>query len=213
MSDFWDKRFEAEGHIWGDHPSPSAEAAARLFQVWDVDKVLVAGCAYGRHCLYFAKEGFEVVGIDSSSRAIELAEEAAVRQKASVDFLQGDVTAIPLSPGDVDAVFDRALLHLLLREDRLKAVAEYHRVLRGDGILFLTCFSTEDAEHGEGPEVEPDTFDAKGGRPAHFFREREFKEDFEGFHISVVRPVVEYEEYGDGGGHYHHFWQMIAEKE
>ncbi len=213
MGKFWDRRFEEEGKIWGDQPSPSAEAAARLFQVWEVEKVLVPGCAYGRHCLYFSAQGFEVIGLDSSRPALDLAEKAASERNAKVDFIKADVSAIPLSPGDVDAIYDRALLHLLLAEERRKAVAEYHRVLRKDGILFLTCFSTEDAEFGEGPEIEPNTFDAKGGRPAHFFSEAELKAGFPGFHISVLRRTVEYEEHGDEEGHYHHFWQMIAEKE
>ncbi|RJQ52481.1 MAG: class I SAM-dependent methyltransferase [Actinobacteria bacterium] len=215
MSDYWNERFKGEGRIWGDEPSPSAMAAARLFQVWEVSRVLVPGCGYGRHCAYFAKEGFEVVGIDTSSVALKLAGELAAERKAEVELVEGDATAIPLSPGEVDAVYDRALLHLLSASERGKAISEYHRVLRPDGIVFLSCFSTEDDECGEGPEVEPGTFDAKGGRPAHFFTEDELRREFEaqGFHVSVVRTIVEYEEHGDDGGHYHKFWQLIAEKE
>lgn len=209
---FWDERFKREGALWGSEASQSAPAASRLFRVWDVARVLVPGCAYGRHCLHFAREGFDVIGLDTSRVALEMARQSADEEGLNIDFIDGDAVRIPLSPGDVDAVYDRALLHLLLADERRRAVAEYRRVLREDAILFLTCFSTEDDEYGEGPEVEPGTFDAFGGRPAHFFTERDLREQLEGFHVSVARLVDEREEHGSTR-HAHRFWQVIAEKE
>lgn len=211
---FWDTRFAEEGAVWGTEPSQSALAAARLFEVWEVRRILVPGCAYGRHCLYFARQGFEVVGVDTSDVALDMARKSADERKADIHFMHGSATHVPLSPGEVDAVFDRALLHLLLAPERALAVAEYHRVLRQDGILFLTCFSTEDGECGRGAEIEPGTFDAAGGRPAHFFTEKDVREQLGsgGFHVSVARLIDEDEDHG-GVPHLHRFWQVIAEKE
>ena len=212
MPTFWDERFEAEGEVWGSEPSPSAMAAARLFEVWEVRHVLVAGCAYGRHVHYFAKEGFDVVGLDTSALALEMARAEATEQGLDCEFVQADATRIPVPDERIDAIYDRALLHLLLADEREAAVAEYHRVLRTDGVLFATYFSDEDAEYGQGEEIEAGTFDAKGGRPAHFFSEGELRDAFVGFHVSVLRLIDEYEEHGDTP-HLHRFWEIIAEKE
>lgn len=209
---FWDERFTQEGALWGNKPSPSAIAAAKLFHVWEVGRVLVPGCAYGRHCHHFAREGFHVIGLDTSAVALDMARRTAAEQKLEVEFIQGDATRMPLTEGDVDAIYDRAMLHLLLADEREKVVGEYHRVLRTDGIVFATYFSDEDGECGEGLEIEPGTFDAKAGRPAHFFTERELRQQFAGFHISVLRLIDETEDHGESR-HIHRFWEIVAEKE
>lgn len=209
---FWDKRFAEEGKVWGVGPAPSAEMAARLFGVWQAERVLVPGCAYGRHCSYFAHRGFAVTGVDRSAVALEIARKIAADEEPQVEYLEGDATSLPLESGTIDAIYDRALLHLLLAPERERAVAEYHRVLRDDGMVFATYFSDQDPECGQGVEVEPGTFDAKGGRPAHFFSEGELREQFAGFHVSVLRLVTETEEHGHAV-HNHRFWELIAQKE
>ncbi len=209
---YWDKRFADEGELWGKAPSPSAERAARLFAVWEAHSVLVPGCAYGRHCAHFAHHGFHVVGVDNSSVALEMARRIAADEGLAVDYMLGPATKLPLDSGGTDAIYDRALLHLLNAADRERAVAEYFRVLRTDGILYATYFSDQDAECGHGVEVEPGTFDAKHGRPAHFFSEGELREQFAGFHVSVLRLISETEDHG-GTTHDHVFWELIAEKE
>ena len=45
---FWDKRFAAEGKIWGDEPSVTAWRAASLFTAHGAQSALVLGCGYGR---------------------------------------------------------------------------------------------------------------------------------------------------------------------
>jgi SAM-dependent methyltransferase len=211
-TDFWDRRFDEEGALWGTQPAPSAISATSLFRGTGVKRVLVSGCAYGRHALHFAREGFDVVGLDASDTALELARQAAPDEALALEFVQGDVCSIPLPDGSVDAIYERALLHLLLAAERAAAIAEYRRVLRSRGLLFITAFSVYDAECGDGEEVEPGTYDAKGGRPAHFFTERDLCEQLDGFDVIDVELVAEAETHG-GQAHDHQFWWAIATKE
>lgn len=208
---FWDRRFRAEGALWGEAASPSADEADGIFRERGVETVLVPGCAYGRHVVHLAKAGFEVVGLDTSEVGLAMAQRAAEDAGLDVRFAAGDVTAMPFDDGFFDAIYERALLHLLLAPERSAAVAEYRRVLRAGGTLYLTDFSTEDAECGEGEEVEPGTFDAKGGRPAHFFGEADLRSLLAGFEIEAMDVVGETEDHG-GTAHEHRFWRVVAHK-
>lgn len=211
-ADYWDTRFAEEGELWGTKPAPSAFSATSLFGGTGATRVLVPGCAYGRHALHFARNGFDVIGLDVSETALKLARRAAANEGLAIEFVLGDACAIPLSDDSVDAIYERALLHLLLAEERALAVAEYARVLRPRGLLFVTSFSVYDAECGDGEEVERGTYDAKGGRPAHFFTEHGLREQLAGFQVVDIELISESERHG-GKPHEHQFWWAIAMKE
>ena len=216
--DFWDERYGSEGAIWGEGPSPSSDEAVVVFGADAVYSVLVPGCAYGRHCRALARAGFDVTGLDASEVAIGMAREAVERAKMpNVRFVLGQVSAMPFENDSFDAIYERALLHLLLASEREAAIAEYHRVLRPGGLLYLTDFSTDDAEYGQGTEVEPGTFDVGQDpvlqpRHRHFFTENDMRAQLRGFEIRDLRVVDEAEMHGEQEMHSHRFWRAIATK-
>jgi len=218
MRGFWDERFASKGAIWGEAPSPSADEAIVVFGADAVYSVLVPGCAYGRHCRALARAGFDVTGLDASEVAIGMAQEAVERaQVPNVRFVLGEVTAMPFDDESFDAIYERALLHLLLASEREAAIAEYHRVLRPGGLLYLTDFSTDDAEYGQGTEVESGTFDVgkdpvREPRHRHFFTEDGMRSELRGFEIRDLRLVDEAEMHGDHEMHSHRFWRAVATK-
>lgn len=58
-------------------------------------RILDLGCGIGRHCLEFAKHGFEVVGLDYSKAYLDQANDAKQRKKLSnVQFVRGDMRKI-----------------------------------------------------------------------------------------------------------------------
>jgi SAM-dependent methyltransferase len=209
---FWDARFRAEGAMWGERASASAEEAERVFREHGVETVLVPGCAYGRQCVHFAREGFEVVGLDTSEVGLAMAARSSAEAGLDIRFAPGDVAAMPFDDDVFDAIYERALLHLMLAPEREKAVAEYHRVLKPGGWLYLTDLSTEDPRCGQGEEVEPHTFDAKGGKPVHFFDEQDLRALLRGFAIHDMRVAVETEDHG-GAVHRYPFWRVVAERQ
>jgi SAM-dependent methyltransferase len=210
-SAFWDRRYASEGALWGTEASPSAFEAARLFDEGGVRRVLVPGCGYGRHCFHLSQEGFEVVGLDASVTALDMARASAAAQSMSVEFILGDVAEMRLPDADFDAIYERALLHLLVANERAAAVAGYLRVLRPGGLLYVTTFAVDDDECGVGPEVEPGTFDAKGGRPAHFFTEDDLRNQLRSFDIEQLDLVRETEDHGSGR-HDHRFWRVVSRR-
>ncbi|MGH9047952.1 MAG: class I SAM-dependent methyltransferase [Acidimicrobiales bacterium] len=106
------------------------------------DRVLEIGCgpAYFTPELVRSVPRGRVVAFDLQLAMLKLAVKRADR---SVDFVQGDATALPFK----DASFDAALVILVLGEvsDRARCLAELARVVRNGGQVAL-CESRRDSD-------------------------------------------------------------------
>lgn len=206
---FWNRRFIKEGKIWGDAPSKSVIIATNLLRYLGLNKILVSGCAYGRNSSYLAESGFEVTGLDASPVGIDMAKDSAEAASLSIDYQVGNVYQLPFINNSFDAVFDRGLLHLMLRAERRQAIAEYRQVLKSNGVSILTVFSTDDRQYGKGVELEENTFDSMDGRPAHFFTKNDLLDILSGWQILMITSLRETETHGKGK-HKHDFLFAIA---
>jgi len=207
---FWDERYQREGHIWGDAPSVTAEPVARFFRAHGLSRICIPGCAYGRHCLYFARRGFRVVGVDVTPVGLKLAAASARAATLPVALAGGDALALPLRDGTFDGIYAFNLVHLFLAEGRVRCVAEFSRVLRPGGWLCASIFSTEDPSCGKGRPLEPNTYDDRGGRPAHYFTAPEVRALFDatGFIPRSVETIHEQEDHG--AGPHLHVWHLVT---
>lgn len=207
----WDTRYAASGALWGHFPALSAEETGWRLRVTGARRVLVSGCAYGRHCAYFARRGLDVTGIDASQAAIDMAHDAAIADRLRISLARASSARMPFSDGAFDAVYDHDLLHHLSAEDRVATVAEYHRVLRPGGLLAVSALATSDPEFGIGPEVEPRTHRGADGRLEHFFTEGELRGLLGAFDVDTVREVAE-PAAGDESGEDRRFLFVLAER-
>lgn len=187
----WDERYAEGGALWGHFPAVSAEETWWRLRSTRANRILVAGCGYGRHCAYFARRGFDTTGLDASRTAIEMAHEAARVDGLEIVYSCASATRMPFPDASFDAVYDHALLHHLTEDDRAQAVAEYRRVLRPNGLLVVSVLSIDDPDCGLGPELEPGTFRGADGRLEHFFGPGELTALLEGFEVDSVIPITE----------------------
>lgn len=187
----WDERYADGGALWGYFPAVSAEETWWRLRDTAANRVLVAGCGYGRHCAYFARRGFDTTGLDASRTAIDLAHEAARVDGLEIVLACASATRMPFPDASFDAVYDHALLHHLSAEDRERAIAEYRRVLRPNGLLVVSVLSVDDPDFGLGPEMEPGTYHGADGRPEHFFAPDELAALLDGFEVDSVIPMSE----------------------
>jgi len=157
--------------------------------------VLDIGCGTGEHALFFASEGHEVWGIDSTPLAIEKAREKAAARGLRVHFLvlnalhmselirksdtgretAGQVPDQEKTAKRFSTVTDSGLFHTLSDEDRPVFVENLAAVLSPAGRYFMLCFS----------ELEP------GGYGPRRITRAEIRSTFrDGWTVNYIRPAV-----------------------
>lgn len=101
-------------------------------------RLLDAGCGFGALAVYFAARGAEVVGIDPSSRRLDVGREAAAAHGLPVTLLRGRMEALEFPDRSFDVVvMNNSLCYVVERQARAAAIREARRVLRPGGRLLI----------------------------------------------------------------------------
>ncbi len=116
--------------------------------------VLDVGCGTGDNSIFFAQNGFSVVGIDVATKAIQLSEARAKEQNVSVDFRVGDVLDLEnqFPKATFATVIDSGFFHILNNRKRAIYVKQLQHVLHEGGNYFMLCYSDKEPKRG-GREV------------------------------------------------------------
>jgi len=107
-----------------------------------------------------ASRGYDVIGVDFSPTAIELARAQSIEHAA---FEVGDCLALAFADGAFDLAIDNHVLHCLLGHDRARFLAETARVLRPGGLLFSETMSREGDLDPAALNIDPATFISRNG--------------------------------------------------
>ena len=122
-------------------------------------RALDLGCGTGKNSIYLAQQGFTVVGVDFSGKAIELARHKARRADAAVEFHTGDVTRLEFLDEPFEVVLDVGCFHSLDGAGRVRYAAHLARLTR-PGSKFLLWAFDQSSHFGLGlrPDAAPDYF-------------------------------------------------------
>jgi SAM-dependent methyltransferase len=112
--------------------------------------VLDAGCGAGEHTILLTALGYDVLGIDFSARAVDLARSTAAGRGVAARFEVADATRLEGGPR-FDTVIDSALFHVFDDTDRLRYVDSLRSVCRPGALVHVLALS--DAGRGFGPQV------------------------------------------------------------
>jgi ubiquinone/menaquinone biosynthesis C-methylase UbiE len=102
-------------------------------------KILDAGCAAGRDTRFFKKEGFQPTGVDASKEMIH----TAATTSPEIPFVQSDLKKLPFDDASFDGIWSSATLDHLDRLDLPGALSELGRVLKPNGIMYVSIRSGE----------------------------------------------------------------------
>lgn len=147
----WNERYEQE-----DLPWDTGVPDRHLVQLVKNDglkpgRLLEVGCGTGTNSIWLARQGFEVVGLDVSPKAIERARsklEPGLSCRFEVlNFLEDDVEGAPF-----ETIFDRGCFHIFEEEtDQARFAARVAELLKPDGRWVSLIGSTEGPARDSGP--------------------------------------------------------------
>ncbi|WAL45798.1 SAM-dependent methyltransferase [Rhodococcus pyridinivorans] len=144
----WNEKYAASELIWGAPPNPViVEHVASLPH----GRALDLGCGEGRHSLWLATRGWEVVGIDFSEVALDkarrIAAQAPSRSRDRLRYVRADVTADSFE-GKYDLILS-AFLHF--PPPQRKALLDRAiNSLKPEGILIFLGHDAINPEEGVG---------------------------------------------------------------
>ena len=186
----WDRQFE-KGYFLHEPIQPEIPGIARYFRTHQAHRVLDLGCGSGRHTVYLAKEGFEVFGLDIAPSGLS----ATVRKLNADGFIGhtslGDILQLPYQDDCFDAVISVRVIH----HNRIalihQTVKEIWRVLKPQGLVWVTVPVPEGHGSTHGREIEPGTwvpsYGIEKGLPHHLFTKDELKRVFQNFSLLKLR--------------------------
>jgi cyclopropane fatty-acyl-phospholipid synthase-like methyltransferase len=102
------------------------------------------GCGTGTNAITLARRGWQVTAIDFSGQAIRRARRKARAAKASIRFLQHDVTRLDDLSGPFDFALDIGCFHGLEPSSRPRYVASLTRLLAPQAVYLLYTFLLEE---------------------------------------------------------------------
>jgi 2-polyprenyl-6-hydroxyphenyl methylase/3-demethylubiquinone-9 3-methyltransferase len=108
----------------------NSPAKQKAYDVADI------GCGAGTQSLLWAELGHRVRGLDINQPLIELARNRAVEAGCSIEFEIGSAVSLPWPDGSMDICLAIELLEHV--QDWRACLREFTRILRPEGILFLT---------------------------------------------------------------------------
>ena len=100
----WEAAYRKRPTADREVPHKDAESIHKLFQKYQVQRILDLGCGDGRHLVFFSKLGYDMYGLDYAPMGIQLAEEWLSKEGLSAKLVCTDMTKIPWSDEFFDAV-------------------------------------------------------------------------------------------------------------
>ncbi len=172
----WDEKYST-----GNTPWDSDLASKELKNVLADAKLqpttaIELGCGTGTNCVYLAKEGWQVTGVDCVSQAVEEAKRKAESAGVNVAWGEADVQNFGADSEPFDFVFDRGCYHCCRRVDLDGYFNTLRNVTQSGSHMLCLCGNPNEESSGGPPRVAEENvrrefeplFEILHLRPFHF---------------------------------------------
>jgi len=137
----WDIIFQSpENYKYYDlfKPHEAIPLVASCFKEQEVEKVLDLGCGAGNNLFALQEAGFTLTGVDQSSQGIDLVKKKMKELKRKAVLVQARFQQLPFPKSCFDALVSVQTLNHGYEADVLAGISEIERVLKPQGIIFVT---------------------------------------------------------------------------
>jgi cyclopropane fatty-acyl-phospholipid synthase-like methyltransferase len=212
----WKNLYEQNETVWGEKPDYLLmDIAPSIPQ----GKVLDLGMGEGRNALFFARQGYDVKGIDVSAAAVQHCLERAKALQIPIQAEAANMLDVENEPDSLALVISTMALQFMKQSESAQVLRNTQRWLQPGGMVYLTMFSTEEpglARMKEShTEIEPNTFySERFGSHVHYFAKDELLGLFSDFKLHYFAQALQL----DGGHpgapepHYHGIITYMGQK-
>lgn len=209
----WDKLWQDKERflLWGQ-PDREVSALLPMLRKEKIHRVLDLGCGLGRHVIFMSKEGFDIHAVDSSKTAVAYCQEWLNKEGLTAHVSAVDMDNLDYPDDYFDFVLSWNVIYHTTREHMIYILSEISRILRKDGLLYLTLNSLKNEYYGKGIEVENNTFDnpnkEDGQHLHHYSDENDVKDLLKNWLIESMKEAEESLEGKKFPGSWH--WMILA---
>ena len=201
----WDEIWKTkEGQALWTEPDPFVVSLLPRFKNEGIEKILDIGFGLGRHAILFAKEGFDVYGIEASPAGLKYAIKWSEKEKVAPKLTIGEMSHLPFDSDFFDLVIAWNVLYHGTADYVHKTVSEIERCLKLDGHLLCTLISTQNNKYGLGEEIEEGTFviaeEKEKSHPHHYFDIKEINRYLSKFTLFECEDIKQFQ---PGSFHWH----------
>lgn len=172
-------------------------------------RVLDLGCGKGRNSIYLASQGFHVIGIDFSEKALNDARQRSASYSSLIEYEQVDITKEwPFGTNYFDIIIDCNASIYIPDHERGVVITEAHRVLKPGGLyLFYGIAETKTIlpSAGSNPLAPHPVFTEK------HYTQQELMQTYAGFTV-VSLQLIQASDRLKGEDVQNALWSMIVQK-
>lgn len=107
-------------------------------------KLLELGFGSGINLLHGAIQGYDVYGIDISEDAINYAKNLFQKNNMHASFYNASTDNMPFEDNFFDVIMESGLLVCLDKNQYLNTISEIQRILKKDGLCYVSCYGESD---------------------------------------------------------------------
>ncbi|NIQ08018.1 MAG: class I SAM-dependent methyltransferase [Candidatus Korarchaeota archaeon] len=165
----YEEKYSRKEYYWGKESSGMCDRIIDLFQMEDEAslKLLDIGCGEGRNTVYFAKNKFDVIGLDISKAGLEKTRRYANDVGVHVKTIHADILTYELRD-TYDVIFSTGTLHYLPPQWRKKRFQNYKECTAPRGINAFSVF-VDKPFLSKAPDAEDTAYSYKSGELMSYY--------------------------------------------
>lgn len=146
----YDKRYKSNFPIF---PAKFDWDLKRYLSLIPGKEVLDLGVGQGRNSIPLAELGFNVTGVDYSSKCLEICKNTC----SKLNLIQSDIRTFNIEKNKYDLISSRCVLHFFHKNDTSEIIKNIKDGLKTNGLVYIYVFSVEDPKlikHSMSPDFE-----------------------------------------------------------